>query len=114
MSDDIFQRSEARRERRRLRIEVDEDESVPGFQLQLRQAEARLVEVARAAHRRGADELAVESIGPVMVGADERARVAAAFGDEHAPVLAYGGHGIELAVRALAMMTGSPACVAVK
>ncbi len=96
--DGVLHRGQARGQGRGVHVEVDEDEAQPGLHLEAGQVDLPLVEIAGPLHRRRVHQMAVQAIGPVVVGAQEAARVARAFGHQHAPVLADRRHGHELAL----------------
>ena len=85
-----------RGQRRGVRIEIDEDEAEPGLQLEGRQGDGGLVEVAGPLHRRRVHQVAVEAVDPVVIGADEAAGIAPPLGHQHRPVLADRRHRLQL------------------
>ena len=64
-----------------VRIEVDEDELLPGFQAQRKHAHGAAVEEFDAFDVRRADEAAVERVRPAMIAAAKNIFAAAALGD---------------------------------
>ena len=79
-------------------VEVGHDEPLPELHLELDQPVLGRVEADGPVHGRGAEQLAVEPVGPVVVGAGEPAAVARALGQDHAPVPAHRRHDPQLAV----------------
>src|SRR5476649_3109053 len=71
---------ERRRERGGVLVEIDEHQPVEDLAAHLRQADllTQLAERRRLAHRRCCDQLAVQPVAPVVIGADQAPRVAAA------------------------------------
>jgi len=86
------------RQRCGLGVEVDEDEAVPDLHLELGQADLALVEAASLFHRRRPDQLTVQAVGPMVIGAQEGTGIAMAFRHKHRPVLANARHGADMAV----------------
>ena len=100
MRDRLGDCGQAGGERGCVEVEIDEQEALPDLDLEAGQAVLFLLEVARLLHRRRAGQLAVEAVGPVMIGAQEHPRVARAFGHQHRPVRAHRGHRVDLTIAA--------------
>src|SRR5690348_2255654 len=64
-----------------VRIKINEDELLPGFAAQRNHAHGRTIEELDAVNIRCADEAAVESVGPAVIGAAENISRAAALRD---------------------------------
>ena len=81
-----YQTFQARRERRGLSIEIDEEKSLPHLRRDLGQPAARLIEVFAPFDERRAQEPAPQVVGPCVIGALEMLRVAAPARDRHPAV----------------------------
>ena len=79
-------------------VEVGHDEPLPDLHLELRERMIGPVEAGGPVHGRRAQQSAVQSVGPVVVGAGEAAAVAGPLRDHHSPVAAHGRHHPQLAV----------------
>ena len=87
-----------RPEGRGVVVEVGHDEPLPHLDLESGQRMLGPVEARGPVHRRGSQQLSVEPVGPVVVGAGEAAAVAGALRDHHSPVLAHGRHHPQFAI----------------
>ena len=82
---------EPRRERRRLPVEVDEEESLPHLRRDLGQPAARRVEIIAPLDERRPQQPAPQVVGPRVVRALEMLRAAATARDRHPAVPAHVG-----------------------
>ena len=85
----------------RRTVEVHEDPPLPDLRPDLRQRAARRVEGGYVVHVRRADEGAVETVGPEVVGALERASVPAAGHDLRGTMATDPGEDADLALEAV-------------
>jgi hypothetical protein len=96
IGDGVLDGGQARGQGRRLGVEIDEDEAQPDLDLEGRQLDGLLVEVAGALHGRRVHQVAVQRIDPVVIGTDEAAGVAPPLGHQHGAVLAHRRHRLDL------------------
>src|SRR5215469_5316067 len=86
-----IERAQAWRQRRRVAVEIDEDDAVPHLDAQRWQRNAAAIEARALAHMRCATQAAAEVVAPAVVGTDEgTSTMAAALRHEHAAVPADG------------------------
>ena len=90
--------AEARGERLSSGIEIDEDESFPGFEAKREHAHGAAIEEFDAFDIGSADEAAVEGVGPAVVLAAEDIFAAAAEGDRSGSVTANVAEGAQRAL----------------
>ncbi len=98
LGDHLFQRAQRRGDARTILVEGDVDPAEPFLAADRRQDVVVLAEAGGLGHERRPSQVAVEAIGPGVIGADDRTLVAGAFQQGRHAMQADIGEGAQLAV----------------
>src|SRR5690349_3161697 len=98
VADVRFERAKCFAGRRRVAVDVHEDEVLPDRRIDFRQRTSRCIEILALLHQRSAFQLAVEFITPCVIGARVYPRISTAECDEIATMPAYVGKHVYVAL----------------
>ena len=83
---------------RSILVEIDKNEAFPDFDLEIGKPVRFPVKLAGLVHGRGANQVTIQRVTPMVVRTQEPFGIAAAFSDQHGPVLTNGRHRLQLAL----------------